>query len=74
MEMAADKDWASQDLLEPEGMTTITVFVNWLTKVVHFVPCRKDITAQQYARLLSDHVFKLHGLPKVIVSDRDPRF
>ena len=55
-------------------MTAIAVFVDGLTKMVHFIPCRKDITAQQYARLFIDHVFKLHGLPEVIVSDRDPRF
>ena len=62
------------DLPESEGMTAIAVFVDRLTKMVHFVPCRKDISAQQYARLFIDHVFKLHGLPEVIISDRDPRF
>ena len=62
------------DLPESEGMTAIAVFVDRLTKMVHFVPCRKDISAQQYARLFIDQVFKLHGLPEVIISDRDPRF
>ena len=62
------------DLPESEGMTAIAVFVDRLTKMVHFVPCRKDIIAQQYARLFIDHVFKLHGLPEVIISDHDPRF
>ena len=42
--------------------------------MVHFVPYRKDITAQQYARFFIDHVFKLHGLLEVIISDHDPRF
>ena len=55
-------------------MTAIAVFVDQLTKMVHFVPCRKDVTVQQYARLFIDHVFKLHGLPEVIISDRDPGF
>ena len=62
------------DLLESEGMTAIAVFVNRLTQMVHFIPCRKDITTQQYTRLFIDHVFKLHGLPEVIISDRDLRF
>ena len=62
------------DLPESEGMTAIAVFVDRLTKMVHFVPYRKDVTAQQYARLFIDHVFKLHGLPEVIISDHDPRF
>ena len=61
------------DLPESEGMTAIAVFVNRLTKMVHFVPCRKDITAQQYARLFIDHVFKLHGLPEVIISDHESK-
>ena len=34
------------DLLESEGMTTITIFVDRLTKTVHFVPCKRDIIAQ----------------------------
>ena len=59
---------------ELEGMTTIAIFVDRLTKIVHFVPYKKDIIVQQYARLFIDHVFKLHGLPEVIISDHDPRF
>ena len=28
----------------------------------------------EYAQLFVDHVFRFHGLPEVIISDRDPRF
>ena len=28
----------------------------------------------EYAQLFFDNVFQLHGLPKVIISDRDPQF
>ena len=28
----------------------------------------------EYAQIFVDTVFRLHGLPKVIISDRDPRF
>lgn len=28
----------------------------------------------EYAKLFVDHVFHLHGLPEVIISDQDPRF
>ena len=51
------------NLLESEGMAAIVIFVDRLTKMVHFVPCKKDITTQQYTRLFIDHVFKLRGLP-----------
>ena len=75
-----DRNWQqiTTDLVtdwpESEGMTAIAVFVDRLTKMVNFFPCKKDITAQQYARLFINYVFKLHGHPEVIVSDRDPRF
>ena len=52
----------------------IAVFVDRMTKMVHFAPCTKEVTAPEYAQLFVDHVFCLHGLPDVIVSDRDPRF
>ena len=42
--------------------------------MVHFAPCTKEVTAQQYARLFIDHVFRQHGMPKVIISNRDVRF
>ena len=62
------------DLPESHGYTAIAVFVDRMTKMVHFAPCRKEVTAPEYAQLFVDHVFRLHGLPDVIVSDRDPRF
>ena len=61
-------------LPESDGYTAIAIFVDRYTKMVHFAPCRKEVTAMEYARLLVDHVFHLHGLPVVIISDRDPRF
>ena len=42
--------------------------------MVHFALCTKEISAKKYAQLFIDHVFKHHGLPEVIISDRDPRF
>ena len=62
------------DLPESEGKTAIAVFVDRLSKMVHFAPCTKEISAEKYAQLFIDHVFKHHGLPEVIISDRDPRF
>ena len=62
------------DLPESDGYTTIAVFVDRYTKMVHFAPCRKEVTAMEYAKLFIYHVFRLHGLPEVIISDRDPMF
>ena len=62
------------DLPESDGKTAIAVFVDRLTKMVHFFPCTKEITAAEYAHLFVNQVFRLHGMPEVIISDRDPRF
>ena len=62
------------DLPESNGHTAVAVFVDRLSKMVHFAPCRKEVSAQEYARLFVDHIFRLHGMPEVIISDRDPRF
>ena len=62
------------DLPKSEGKTAIAIFVDRLTKMTHIVPCIKEVTVSQYARLFVDNVFQLHGMPEVIISDRDPRF
>ncbi|CAI7834108.1 unnamed protein product [Closterium sp. NIES-54] len=42
--------------------------------MVHFMPTTTDVSAEDTAKLFVTHVFRLHGLPRVMVSDRDPRF
>ena len=62
------------DLPESEGKTAPTVFMDHLTKMVHFFPCIKEITTIKYIRLFINQVFRLHGMLEVIISNRDPRF
>ena len=62
------------DLPESNGYMAIAVFLAKLTKMVYLAPCTKEVTAMEYAKLFVDHVFQLHGLPEVIISDRDPHF
>jgi hypothetical protein len=50
------------------------VVVDRLTKYAHFIPVKHPYSAQTIAKLFLDTVVKLHGLPKTIVSDRDPVF
>ena len=45
------------NLPESEGKTVIAVFVDRLTKMTHMVPCTKEVTVSQYARLFMDNVF-----------------
>jgi hypothetical protein len=44
------------------------------SKMAHLIPTTKNATAQQVARLYYDNVYRLHGLPKAIVSDGDAKF
>ncbi|MCO5573558.1 hypothetical protein L7F22_027329 [Adiantum nelumboides] len=55
---------------ENEGIWTI---VDRFSKQAHFIPVRKQITAEQKAKTFLVTVFKYDGMPKSIVSDRDPR-
>ena len=48
--------------------------VDRLTKTRHFVSCRTTTSAPDLANLFLHHVWKLHGLPKNIISDRGPQF
>lgn len=56
------------------GHDMILVVVDRFTKMAHFIPTRKTATAEQCAKLMVDNCFKLHGIPKRMVSDKDIRF
>ncbi len=56
------------------GYTYVFTRVCHLTKMAHFVPRHKEITTEESADLLINNCYRLHGVPKVIVSDRDPKF
>ena len=52
----------------------ILVFVDRYSKMVHLAPTTKQCTGEEAARLYIDYVYRMHGLLRSIVSDRDPRF
>ena len=52
----------------------ILLFVDRFCKMVHLAAVPESIDAHGCARVFIDTVFRLHGLPREIVSDRDPRF
>jgi len=57
-----------------QGYNSILVVVDWLTKMVHFIPTTEKTLAEGLARLFRDNVWKLHGLLESIISDRGPQF
>uniref|UniRef100_A0A3B5AAW4 Integrase catalytic domain-containing protein n=1 Tax=Stegastes partitus TaxID=144197 RepID=A0A3B5AAW4_9TELE len=56
------------------GNTVILTIVDRYSKSAHFLPLPKLSTARETADLLVAHVFRPHGLPVDIVSDRGPQF
>jgi len=56
------------------GHSVIWVLCDRLTKYVHFIALPTHFTAQQLAKRFSVEICRLYGLPKTIVSDRDPLF
>ena len=56
------------------GKTVILTIVDRFSKAVHFIGLPKLPSAHETAGLLTNHVFRLHGIPVDIVSDRGPQF
>ena len=67
-------DFITQLPLTNDGYDAIFVCVDRFSKMAHFVPTHTTVTVQDTAKLYLDNIFRIHGLPKVIVSDRDSKF
>ena len=50
------------------------VVVDKLTKASHFIPVKSTHKTDDIAKIFMKEIFKLHGFPKAIVSDRDVKF
>ena len=61
-------------LLMVAGKDTILVICDRLSKMTHFIATMEKMTAEGLVRLFRDNIWKLHRLPKSIVSDRGPQF
>ena len=62
------------DLPESEGFDSILVVVDRFSKEVKFIPCTKSVSTLDTAKLYLHYVWKYHGLPTGIVSDRGLQF
>ena len=58
----------------PRQHDAIIVFVDKLSKFVRFAPTKTDISSSEAAHIFTDRVVSLFGLPKKLITDRDPRF
>ncbi|GJR58923.1 putative reverse transcriptase domain-containing protein [Tanacetum coccineum] len=57
-----------------QGYDTIWVIVDRLTKSAIFVPMRETDPLEKLARMYLKEVVTRHGIPVLIICDRDPRF
>ncbi|MCO5567950.1 hypothetical protein L7F22_021646 [Adiantum nelumboides] len=74
-----DKPWESiaMDFIfdlprTPTGNNGIWTIICRFSKQAHFVPVRKKIKSDHMVKLFMHNIFKYHGMPQSIVSDRDP--
>jgi len=52
----------------------ILVVVDKFSKFAHFIPMKHPFTALTVAKVYMDNVYKLHGMPSSLISDRDRIF
>jgi hypothetical protein len=75
-----ERPWLSisMDFIEglplSHGYSVIWVIVDRLTKYAHFIPLKHPYTAENLAQVFMTQLFKLHGMPQSIISDRDSSF
>jgi hypothetical protein len=53
---------------------SIMVVVDKLTKDAHFIPVKTTHKETNITKIYMKEISRLHGVPKAIVSDRDPKF
>ena len=57
-----------------QGKHNIYVVVDRLKKFAHLFAVTSTISASEVASLFFKDIFRLHGLPKTIISDKDSKF
>uniref|UniRef100_A0A8C7E2N1 Gypsy retrotransposon integrase-like protein 1 n=1 Tax=Naja naja TaxID=35670 RepID=A0A8C7E2N1_NAJNA len=62
------------ELPSSKGYNVIWTIVDLFSKQAHFVPCKGLPSAGKLAELFIQHVYRLHGSPRRIISDRGVQF
>ena len=57
-----------------QGYDSILVVCDRMTKMAYFVPTTEKTLVEGVARLFWNNVWKLHGLPESIITDRGAQF
>src|ERR1700736_6308236 len=61
-------------LPESNGYNCINVIVDRKSKLAHFIQMTTELSSLGQAKIIQDHIFKLHGVPKKIITDRGPQY
>ena len=75
-----DQPWKSiamdfiTDLPNSDRSDKILIVIDRLMKISHFIPCRKDLNARQFATLFLKEIIRLHGILRDIITDRGSLF
>jgi transposase InsO family protein len=68
-------DFVTGLAMTSRGFDAVLTITDRVSKMVHLIPLQfKGSSAERVARLFVDHVWRLHGMPLKIYSDRDVRF
>ncbi|GKD86668.1 putative reverse transcriptase domain-containing protein, partial [Tanacetum coccineum] len=67
-------DFVSRLPRMPSGYDTIWVIVDPLTKSAHFLPMKKTDSMEKLTRLYLKEIVYRHGIPVLIILDRDSHF
>jgi hypothetical protein len=62
------------DLPISKNFDAILTVVDRFTKMAHFLPCTKTTNSKETVDIVMKEVFRLHGFPNDIISDRGPQF
>lgn len=60
--------------LNDQKYNSLYVVEDMLSKQCHLIPTTTNVKAEGVAKLYFDQIYRLHGLPRAIVSDRDTKF
>lgn len=66
--------YSSGGSLWHETFVILLTVVDQFSKAAHFIPLPKLPSARETALTVIDHVFRMHGLPMAVVSDRGSQF
>ena len=61
-------------LSKSNGMNVIVVIINQFTKMIQLKATTINISSEGIAKIYRDNIWKLHGVPRKILSDQGPQF